>query len=267
MCYALRKFVMVTSTFVLSGENQEEDRYRRPTRAKPIMIPVDQPPPPRERKSFFACCVKVSKRKHRYLQVWVLYCSLLQTRVWLFFFQAIATAVPNGHLMGNDVLPMRPLYPRTQYTNNIPLHQYSSTPRVNAADLSQPSSGMLDTPRAFNLQFPTSCFLPFQDVVFWWSNHGFCKRVPVRLGFPLLFYVQFQVKCTFVLNNFSWLLPSSTVWTFRRRSELWFCFELEVMHKSSLLLRCICTDKNQLCPWTVNCVVHSGCRDLCPLCL
>ena len=35
---------------IILGENQEEERYRRPTRAKPIMIPVDQPPPPRERK-------------------------------------------------------------------------------------------------------------------------------------------------------------------------------------------------------------------------
>ena len=60
------------------------------------------------------------------------------------FFSAIATAIPNGHLIGNDVLPMRPVYPRTQYTNSIPPHPYSSTPRVNAGDLSQPSSGMCE---------------------------------------------------------------------------------------------------------------------------
>lgn len=41
----LQKYVLF-----FSGDNQEEERYRRPTRAKPIMIPVDQPPPPRERK-------------------------------------------------------------------------------------------------------------------------------------------------------------------------------------------------------------------------
>ncbi len=38
---------------VVLGENAEEERYRRPTRAKPIMIPVDQPPPPRERECAF----------------------------------------------------------------------------------------------------------------------------------------------------------------------------------------------------------------------
>ena len=50
---------------------------------------------------------------------------------------AIATAVPNGHLVGPDgPTPIRPVYPRTQCNT-----QYSSTPRVNAGDLSQPSSG------------------------------------------------------------------------------------------------------------------------------
>ena len=64
-------------------------------------------------------------------------------------FAAIATAIPNGQLMlsegeeeddhhsgvGGHSTPIRPAYPRTQYTH------YTSTPRVNAGDFSQPSSG------------------------------------------------------------------------------------------------------------------------------
>ncbi|XP_050396200.1 neogenin isoform X2 [Patella vulgata] len=45
--------------------------------------------------------------------------------------EPIAVAVPNGHMhMDNPGIPMRPVYPRTQYNT-----QYSSTPRVNAGDI------------------------------------------------------------------------------------------------------------------------------------
>lgn len=60
----------------------------------------------------------------------------------IYFLVAIATvtAMPNGHVIQvvdpqQGGVPMRPVYPRTQYNT-----QYSSTPRVHAGDVSQPSS-------------------------------------------------------------------------------------------------------------------------------
>jgi len=56
------------------------------------------------------------------------------------FIIAIATAVPNGHIGGPEnavnPTPIRPVYPRTQYTS-----QYTSTPRVNAGDVTAPPPG------------------------------------------------------------------------------------------------------------------------------
>ena len=51
---------------------------------------------------------------------------------------ATVTAIPNGSILGSEssIPTVRPVYPRTQYT--MP---YASTPRVNAAELTQPSSG------------------------------------------------------------------------------------------------------------------------------
>jgi neogenin len=84
-----------------SYDSLDEERYRRPARGKPmIMIPVDQPPPPRE---------------------------------------PIATAIPNGHLVGPESTstPIRPVYPRTQYP---PLQSSytASPPRVHAGDIGPP---------------------------------------------------------------------------------------------------------------------------------
>ncbi|XP_041356167.1 neogenin-like isoform X3 [Gigantopelta aegis] len=84
-----------------------EERYQAPQhrsiiRPKPITIPVDAQPVHREPV-------------------------------------ATVTALPNGHIMQmidpRDGLPMRPVYPRTQYNT-----QYTSTPRVNAGDIPQSSS-------------------------------------------------------------------------------------------------------------------------------
>lgn len=75
--------------------------------------------------------------------------------VCIVLYTAIATAIPNGHLLvsgrsyedgGEDDVdmplvqptPIRPPYPRTQYQSQ---YTTTSTPRVNAGDLSQPSSG------------------------------------------------------------------------------------------------------------------------------
>ena len=53
--YEARLCDVVTGVLFASGSMpygpQEEERYRRtPVRHKPIMIPVDQPPPPRDRE-------------------------------------------------------------------------------------------------------------------------------------------------------------------------------------------------------------------------
>ncbi|XP_064644883.1 neogenin-like isoform X4 [Lineus longissimus] len=84
--------------------SDDDDRYRRPVPRKPITFPVDQHP----REPI-----------------------------------ATATAIPNGHiidsggsLLSSTTMPVRPMYPRTQYSaqyNNPP-------PRVHAGDISQPSS-------------------------------------------------------------------------------------------------------------------------------
>ena len=72
---------------LLSGDHNpydshEEDRYRRPIRAKPIMIPVDQPPPPRERK--LGSCLLFTNTRCMLLSPVCSSCSTYQYRyVWL----------------------------------------------------------------------------------------------------------------------------------------------------------------------------------------
>ena len=65
--------------------------------------------------------------------------------ICLYLLTAIATAIPNGHLVGPDSTstPIRPVYPRTQYP---PLQSSytASPPRVHAGDIGPPpGSGML----------------------------------------------------------------------------------------------------------------------------
>ncbi|KAK3580125.1 hypothetical protein CHS0354_034065 [Potamilus streckersoni] len=97
-----------------SPPQQQPQQQRSIIRPKPIMIPVDTQMPPREAV-------------------------------------ATVTAFPNGHLMqrlassqmpttscveDSGVIPMRPVYPRTQYQ----MPYVTGPPRVNAGDISQPSN-------------------------------------------------------------------------------------------------------------------------------
>ncbi|XP_074661525.1 neogenin-like [Tubulanus polymorphus] len=98
---------------------------------------------------------------------------------------AIATTIPNGHISdggGGGPIPMRPVYPRTQYNTG-----YGSTPRVHAGDMSQPSSGPQspESPSVYNQQYP----LPYDQACDSLSRSSTpsegSKSLPHRSGHPL----------------------------------------------------------------------------------
>ena len=117
-------------------------------------------------------------------------------------FSAIATAITNGHLTigGPDnppvivnPTPIRPMHPRAQYPP-----QYSSTPRVNAGDISQPSSGQYSNQAFLTLSpelrnFPSfflSCFFSLHLFI---SYHVVCIfRASVPSDFSLLLYPMYS---------------------------------------------------------------------------
>ena len=80
--------------------------------------------------------------EHKGLALWAQWMSTLCILCVGSAATATATAIPNGHLNSEKMVtvvaptPIRPVYSRTPYQGH-----YTSTPRVNAGDLSQPSSG------------------------------------------------------------------------------------------------------------------------------
>ena len=63
--FHVRVFVCCIPVGDRSYDSRDNERYHRtPVRSKPIMISVEQPPPPRERKSTSAACVLASNQPH-----------------------------------------------------------------------------------------------------------------------------------------------------------------------------------------------------------